>query len=51
MDDNLTHVQLFPVKMVDYYFDKIVKFFSIGVAPEGYTTAHMKQLALKETYY
>ena len=37
--------------MVDEYFEDIVKFFTIGMAPQGYTITQKKKLVFKETDY
>ena len=37
--------------MVDEYFEDIVNFLNIGMAPQGYCVSQKKQLVLKASYY
>jgi hypothetical protein len=51
LGDNLPHVHIFAVQMIDDYFADIVQFLSTGVAPPDFTVAQKKQSIIKAIDY
>ena len=43
--------QLFKIRMVDDYYEKIIQFFMIGKAPEDYTMSYKKPLFVIALYF
>ena len=47
LEEGLPNSQMFSIYMVDYYFQDIVQYLSIGFAPSEMTTQQKKQLVVR----
>jgi hypothetical protein len=51
LEENFPDAQLFSVQVVDEYFVDIIEYLSTGVVPHKFSTAHKKNLVVRDADY